>query len=80
MTFGEGARVDDLNVAQAILDKFRAHGHAEIDTARMYSGGTSEQYLGKLDLESKGFVIQTKLYPIKNTVRAPKTTRIASRV
>ncbi|PPQ85274.1 hypothetical protein CVT25_010047 [Psilocybe cyanescens] len=70
MTFGEegadGARVHDLKDVQAILDTFRAHGHTEIDSARFYSKGTSEEYLGKLDLESKGFKIQTKLYPWKD--------------
>jgi len=80
MTFGEGVRVDNLNDAQTILDEFRAHGHAEIDTARMYAGGTSEQYLGKLDLESKGFVIQTKLYPIKNPVRLTRFILIVFKV
>jgi len=69
MTFGEagkeGARVHDLKDVQAILDAFYAHGHTEIDTARDYTAGTSEEYLGKLNLESKGFKIQTKLYPAK---------------
>lgn len=35
----------------------------QIDSARTYAGGTSEEYLGKIDLESKGFKIETKLYP-----------------
>ncbi|KAH9483767.1 Aldo-keto reductase [Psilocybe cubensis] len=69
MTFGaagtHGARVHDIKDVQAILEAFRAHGHSEIDTARVYGNGTSEEYLGKLDLESKGFKIQTKLYPFK---------------
>ncbi|KAF8163003.1 Aldo/keto reductase [Crassisporium funariophilum] len=67
MTFGEpgkeGARVHDIKDVEAILNAFRAHGHTEIDTARTYCGGTSEEYLGKIDLLSKGFKIETKLFP-----------------
>ncbi|KAF9548184.1 Aldo/keto reductase [Agrocybe pediades] len=69
MTFGEegkhGARVFDLKDVQAILDVFHSHGHTEIDTARFYAAGTSEEYLGKLNVASQGFKIQTKLYPAK---------------
>ncbi|PPQ66858.1 hypothetical protein CVT26_009637 [Gymnopilus dilepis] len=69
MTFGEagkdGARVHDIKDVEAILEAFRAHGHTEIDSARTYTGGTSEEYLGKLDLVSKGFKIETKLSPRK---------------
>ncbi|KAI0351262.1 Aldo/keto reductase [Trametes cingulata] len=67
MTFGEpgkeGARVHDLKDVEAILDVFQAHGHYEIDTARTYSGGTSEEYLGKIDWKKRGLVMDTKLYP-----------------
>jgi aflatoxin B1 aldehyde reductase len=69
MTFGEpgkdGARVHNIKDVEAILDAFRSHGHTEIDTARVYAGGSSEEYLGKIDLASKGFKIETKLYPVK---------------
>ncbi|PPQ66845.1 hypothetical protein CVT26_009624 [Gymnopilus dilepis] len=69
MTFGEpgteGARVHDIKDVEAILDIFRSHGHTEIDTARVYCAGTSEEYLGKIDLASKGIKIETKLYPRK---------------
>ncbi|KAI0371015.1 Aldo/keto reductase [Pilatotrama ljubarskyi] len=67
MTFGEpgkeGARVHDLKDVEAILDVFQAHGHYEIDTARTYAGGTSEEYLGKIDWKKRGLVMDTKLYP-----------------
>ncbi|KZT05023.1 Aldo/keto reductase [Laetiporus sulphureus 93-53] len=58
MTFGEagkeGARVHNLKDVEAILD---------IDTARTYTGGTSEEYLGKIDWRKRGLKIETKLYP-----------------
>ncbi|KAF9036759.1 Aldo/keto reductase [Panaeolus papilionaceus] len=67
MTFGapgkEGARVHDIKDVEEILDAFRSHGHTEIDTARVYAGGTSEEYLGKINLASKGLKIETKLAP-----------------
>ncbi|KAG6805098.1 hypothetical protein H0H92_000709, partial [Tricholoma furcatifolium] len=34
-----------------------------IDTATLYTAGTSEQYLGKIDWKSKGLKLETKLYP-----------------
>ncbi|TFY51775.1 hypothetical protein EVG20_g10842 [Dentipellis fragilis] len=68
MTFGapgkEGARVHDLKDVEAILDAFQQHGHTEIDTARVYSGGTCEEYLGKIDWEGRGLQMETKLYPV----------------
>ncbi|KZT05022.1 Aldo/keto reductase [Laetiporus sulphureus 93-53] len=67
MTFGEagkeGARVHHLKDVEAILDVFQAHGHTEVDTARIYTGGTSEEYLGKIDWRKRGLKIETKLYP-----------------
>jgi len=66
MTFGNGAeqsRIKDLEICSQILDLFQSHGHYEIDTARSYGGGTSEEFLGKLDCKKRGIVLATKLYP-----------------
>ncbi|KII89013.1 hypothetical protein PLICRDRAFT_593148 [Plicaturopsis crispa FD-325 SS-3] len=67
MTFGESgkenAKVTDLKDIEAILDVFQAHGHDEVDTARYYCGGTSEEYLGKIDWRTRGLKLETKLYP-----------------
>ncbi|KAI0351263.1 Aldo/keto reductase [Trametes cingulata] len=67
MTFGEagkqGARVTDLKDVEAILDIFQAHGHYEVDTARVYGMGTSEEYLAKVNWQKRGLVVDTKLYP-----------------
>ncbi|OCH85014.1 Aldo/keto reductase [Obba rivulosa] len=67
MTFGEpgkeGARVHDLKDVEAILDVFQAHGHDEIDTARGYCSGTSEEYLGRIGWQQRGLKMETKLYP-----------------
>lgn len=67
MTFGregvEQARVHDLKTAGAMLDLFKSAGHKEIDTARFYAGGSSEEYLGLLGCADAGFVLGTKFYP-----------------
>ncbi|KAJ7236429.1 Aldo/keto reductase [Mycena haematopus] len=69
MTFGapgtDGARVHDPKDIEAILDVFLKHGHRELDTARVYAGGTSEEYLAKAHWQEKGILMETKLYPAK---------------
>jgi aflatoxin B1 aldehyde reductase len=67
MTLGkegaEQARVHDLKDCAAILDVFQKHGHDEVDTARVYGGGSSEEYLGQLDWQKRGIVMDTKFSP-----------------
>jgi aflatoxin B1 aldehyde reductase len=59
----EQARVHSLEEAGKILDTFTSYGHSEIDTARTYGGGSSEEYLGKLDWQKRGIVMDTKFSP-----------------
>lgn len=77
MTFGEegkvGVRTASLTEAQGILDVFFSHGHRELDTARMYAEGTTEQYLAKLNLN--GSSVDTKVYPIRPGDHAPNKLR-----
>jgi len=68
MTFGspdkENTRVHDLPTCQKILDIFAEHGHNELDVARVYGGGSSEEYLGKLEVQTKQhFKVATKVAP-----------------
>ncbi len=71
MTFGapgaEQSRVHDLSECRAILDIFASHGHTELDTARMYGLGSSEEYLNQLGYttpsDSHWFEIATKCFP-----------------
>jgi len=43
---------------------FKKYGHDEVDTARVYAGGTSEQVLGKLGIQTKqGIKLATKCHP-----------------
>ncbi|KAF8211060.1 Aldo/keto reductase [Mycena galopus ATCC 62051] len=61
-----GARVHEQKDIEAILDVFLKHGHRELDTARVYCAGTCEEYLGKIDWQGKGIIMETKLYPMKD--------------
>lgn len=56
-------RVHTLEEASAILDIFQKHGHDEVDTARVYGEGSSEEYLGRIGWQSRGLKMDTKLYP-----------------
>jgi len=79
MTFGaagkEGSRVHDLKDVGAILDVFQKHGHSEVDTARVYTGGTSEEYLGEIDWQKRGLNVETKLYPSAGVKHTPEGLR-----
>ncbi|KAI9727733.1 MAG: hypothetical protein M1828_005961 [Chrysothrix sp. TS-e1954] len=48
-----------------MLNTFLKHGHVEIDCARIYGGGSTEERLGELDWQGRGLVMSTKLLPIK---------------
>ena len=47
MTFGPGGWNADASTSQAIFDAYRAAGGNFIDTADIYSGGASEELVGK---------------------------------
>ncbi|KAE8440521.1 hypothetical protein EG329_007403 [Mollisiaceae sp. DMI_Dod_QoI] len=89
MTLGkqgaEQARVHSLEDCAAILDVFQKYGHSEIDTAIVYGGGSSEQYLGQLHWQDRGIVMDTKfspradlgLGPDVQTTHSPENLRLA---
>ena len=58
-----GARVHSQHDANTILDIFQKHGHHEIDTARLYGAGSSEEMLAVADWQKRGLTMGTKLYP-----------------
>ncbi|KAF8610222.1 Aldo/keto reductase [Ceratobasidium sp. AG-I] len=75
MTFGkpgsESARVETVQSVGEILDVFQSYGHVEVDTARVYTNGTSEELLGEVGWQKRGLIVETKFYPhgaIKHTV------------
>ncbi|KAI9342350.1 NADP-dependent oxidoreductase domain-containing protein [Obelidium mucronatum] len=66
MTFGTGSggRISDRAVIQEILDIFKAHGHTELDTARNYTQGNTEEVLNELGVFNQGFQVHTKAFPV----------------
>ncbi|BGP12783.1 hypothetical protein JCM10213v2_000700 [Rhodosporidiobolus nylandii] len=76
MTWGRegtsGARVHDIKACEEMLDVLLKHGHNEVDTAIMYCGGTSEEYLGEIDWKSRGTKVDTKLWPAEYDGRKAK--------
>ncbi|KAH7926385.1 Aldo/keto reductase [Leucogyrophana mollusca] len=77
MTFGfegkNGVRTSSKADCQEILDVFFKHGHTELDTARMYAEGTTEQVLETLDL--KNSTLDTKVYPVNAGDHKPEALR-----
>ncbi|KAI1292960.1 hypothetical protein EDD11_008563 [Mortierella claussenii] len=54
-------RVQGVENIRPFLDSFHAHGHNEVDTARLYCRGDTETALGQLPLEP--FKLATKVWP-----------------
>ncbi|KFY07165.1 hypothetical protein V492_07389 [Pseudogymnoascus sp. VKM F-4246] len=77
MTFGKqntlGSRVYTSEGAGEIIDIFQRHGHDEIDTARVYGAGTTEEILADTDWQKRGIVMATKLYPNAGTQLGDKS-------
>ncbi|KAG9303625.1 hypothetical protein G9A89_018521 [Geosiphon pyriformis] len=76
LTFGYRvlqARIKEPTVVQQILDLFRGFGHDELDTARMYCEGTTEELLGDLAVQTnQKFKLATKVYPEKSGDHQPE--------
>jgi len=56
-----GRRCDE-EVSNKIVQIFKRRGHRELDTAYMYTGGTSETWIGKMNLNEK-MIVATKANP-----------------
>jgi aflatoxin B1 aldehyde reductase len=68
--------VHDLKDAAAMLDVFQKYGHKEVDTARVYGGGSSDEYLGKLNWQERGLVMETNYILGVYTHRKSRTTQL----
>ncbi|KAG0258749.1 hypothetical protein DFQ27_004478 [Actinomortierella ambigua] len=77
MTFGEsggGSRVKTNEEAQAIIDTFHhKYGHTQLDTARIYCDGQTEQMMGNLNLT--GLTVDTKVFPLQLGGLAPEKVK-----
>ncbi|KIJ06301.1 hypothetical protein PAXINDRAFT_164693 [Paxillus involutus ATCC 200175] len=56
-----GARIHTVEHAQQLVDCYMSHGYNTIDTARLYGGGTSEEFLSQMELGA--CFVDTKVYP-----------------
>ncbi|KAJ5712163.1 Aldo/keto reductase [Penicillium malachiteum] len=69
---GDGrTRVHTLEEAGEMVSLFKSYGHVDIDTARIYGDGSSEQFLG--DLKLMGVNLDTKPFPTAH--HSPKDLR-----
>lgn len=55
----------DLNASQSMIESFLETGNNELDTAYVYNGGTTEEYLGSIlpKLEPNSCYLATKVHP-----------------
>lgn len=67
----EQARVHKLEDCADILDVLQKFGHNEVDSARTYCNGTSEEYLGELKWQERGIIMDTKLSPNNKAASGP---------
>jgi aflatoxin B1 aldehyde reductase len=76
MTFGEGeeGRITDRKEINKMLDLYKSYGGTELDTARMYSNGDSEQVLAELKVK-ESFKVQTKAFPFNKGDHSPELLR-----
>lgn len=68
MTFGTdesaGARITSVPEFTKTLDLFQQRGYSEVDTARVYIGGTQEAFTREAGWKEKGLTLATKvIYP-----------------
>ncbi|KXS13563.1 aflatoxin B1 aldehyde reductase member 2 [Gonapodya prolifera JEL478] len=76
MTFGTGpgGRIADKTIIQKILDYYKSKGHKEVDTARMYCAGNTEEVLGEMEVP-KQFEIASKINPAVFGDHSPEKLR-----
>ncbi|TCD61719.1 hypothetical protein EIP91_008005 [Steccherinum ochraceum] len=67
MTYGKpgipNTLVNDVKDVETILDIFQQHGHTDLDTARSYGQGTSEEYLAAAGWKKRGLQVSSKFFP-----------------
>ncbi|KAI3340084.1 Aldo/keto reductase [Ustulina deusta] len=55
--------INNIEQATQLLEVFQRHGHDELDSARAYGEGTTEELLGDLKWQQRGLKMDTKLFP-----------------
>ena len=79
MTFGPdeslGARITSHDEYKKCLDYFQEQGYNEVDTARVYVGGTQEKFTADAKWKERGLTLATKVYPMTPGTHSPKVLR-----
>ncbi|KAL2911718.1 hypothetical protein HK105_208819 [Polyrhizophydium stewartii] len=79
MTFGtgDGGRIQDRAEMRAILADFAALGFDELDTARLYCDGNTEEVLAELQVQTAPprFKVATKAFPFSPGMHEPAKLR-----
>ena len=60
----KGARITSLREFERCLDHFQQKGYNEVDTARIYLGGTQEAFTAQARWKERGLTLATKWYPM----------------
>ncbi|KAK9451751.1 NADP-dependent oxidoreductase domain-containing protein [Limtongia smithiae] len=74
--FGEHGRITTVALAKEFLDTFKSAGANVVDTAYAYPGGfngESETFLGILEAEKHGFVLDTKVRSFETNAHTPES-------
>ena len=73
----------DLEASRTMVNAYLATGGRELDTAYVYNGGTTEEYLGEIlpELNPQSYEIATKVHPAKSSCSIVPSSflRVASR-
>ncbi|KAF2757758.1 Aldo/keto reductase [Pseudovirgaria hyperparasitica] len=79
MTFGphpeQGARITSMDEYKKCLDYFQQQGYNEVDTARVYVGGTQEAFTTEAGWKERGLTLATKWYPQTPGAHKPAVVR-----
>ncbi|KAK9368967.1 NADP-dependent oxidoreductase domain-containing protein [Lipomyces kononenkoae] len=74
--FGEHGRIPTIPLAKEFLDTFKQRGYNVVDTAYVYPGGfqgESETFLGILEVDKHGFLIDTKVRSFASNSHTPES-------
>ncbi|KAL4959352.1 Aldo/keto reductase [Aspergillus stella-maris] len=64
-----------LSQFQQLLNTFQSSGYTELDTARIYLGGSQESFTAEAGYKGRGLRIATKVYPLEPGDHAPEALR-----
>eukprot|EP01119_Soliformovum_irregulare_P011603 TRINITY_DN2925_c0_g2_i2.p1 TRINITY_DN2925_c0_g2~~TRINITY_DN2925_c0_g2_i2.p1 ORF type:complete len:330 (+),score=126.69 TRINITY_DN2925_c0_g2_i2:110-1099(+) len=70
-----GTGIKDTPTFQSFLDYFKKNGIKQLDTARIYANGTSEEIIAAVKASEQGFLIDTKVKSFTKGDHTPENLR-----